>query len=376
MWLVLPSLQSRFERIKKTLHIVRVCLTAGALVVALGGGLFSCGRRSPDVSPPTPGPPPTPSPSVSTAPGPRAPDEGVASCGRDAEAEKIVAAELVGRVQPAQTRPRAHVRVTFGCLPGSPDGPLQIDGLRAHGHGGDAVLISLDLAQDGTCAVRAVRLTPDRAPRLAGPSPALAIARAHVPEARARQALSIMRAALTAHVEVDLPAAVPGERPVVSVKGTTHDEHLEITWRGPTSVVAASSWEGYVNSLEEEKRAPLDIAWKAITDLVPANGANEAPTREEVRLLARLWKSESRRGPWVKDALLGFAAVLGSAAAAPEAIAALDSPRERTRILAVNALATATGRDLRRTSDGKLRPLADVVTAYKGLKDLPAPNGP
>ena len=376
MWLVLPSLRGRFERIEKTLHIVRARLTAGALVVALGSGLFSCGRRSPDVSPPTPAPPPAPASSVSTAPTPRPPDEGVAPCARDPEAEKIVAAELVRRVQPAHAQPRAHVRVTFGCLPGSTNGPLQIDGLRAQSHGGNAVMMSLDLAQDGTCAVRAVRLTPDRAPRLGGPPPALAIARAHVPEARARQALSIMRAALTAQVEVDLPAAVRGERKVVSVKVTTHDEHLEITWRSPASGVAASSWEGDVNSLDEEKRAPLDIAWKAIADLVPPTGGNEAPSREEVRLLARLGKSESHRGPWVKDALLGFAAVLGSPDAAPEAIAALDSPHGRTRILAVNALAIATGRDLRRTSDGKPRPLADVVTAYKELKDVPAPSGP
>ena len=279
-------------------------------------------------------------------------------------------------MQPAQTQPRAHVRVTFGCLPASTNGPLQIDGLRAHGHAGNAVLVSLDLAQDGTCAVRTVHLTPDRAPRLAGPPPALAITRVHVPEARARQALSIMRAALTAQVDVDLPPAVPGERQVVSVKATTHDEHLEVTWRSAASVVAASSWEGYVNSLAEEKRAPLDIAWKAIADLVPATGGNEAPTREEVRLLARLWKSESRRGSWVKDALLELAAALGSPDAAPEAIAALDSPHGRTRILAVNALAIATGRDLRRSSDGKARPLADVVAAYKGLKDVPAPSGP
>src|SRR4051812_22514703 len=168
---------------------VRARLTAGALVVVLGGGLFSCARRSPDVSPP----PPAPAPAASTQPEPRAPDEGAAPCPRDAEAEKIVAAELVRRIQPAQAQPRAHVRVTFGCLPASTNGPLQIDGFRAHGHGGNAVLISLDLAQDGTCAVRTVHLTPDRAPSLAGPPPALAITRAHVPEARARHALSLMR---------------------------------------------------------------------------------------------------------------------------------------------------------------------------------------
>jgi len=108
-------------------------LTAGALVVALLGGLLSCARRSPDVS----APPPAPAPAVSTAPEPRPPDEGAASCPRDAEAEKIVAAELVRRVQPAQARPRAHVRVTFGCLPAGTNGPLQIDGFRAHGHAGN-----------------------------------------------------------------------------------------------------------------------------------------------------------------------------------------------------------------------------------------------
>jgi hypothetical protein len=45
----------------------------------------------------------------------------------------------------------------------------------------------------------------------------------------------------------------------------------------------------------------------------------------------------------------------------------LEAPQPDVRILAVNALAVATGRDLRRNPAGTLRPLDAVVADYKAL---------
>ena len=344
----------------------RARLTRGVLVVVLGIAC-ACHRRPAAAAPPVqvvPAPRP-PNPDLAPVPPPPRRD-GDGACARDADAEGIVGAEIVRRVEEARAQSRARARVTFICTPIAPgNGTLHVDGLRAHGHGGNAVLVSLELARDGAGDVRSVRLTPERSPVLGAPPPLLGVARAHVDAERARKALSLVRAALGARIEIDLPAPVAGQTQSVSVRATTHHEHIELAIRGADAPGASDYWEGYVNSLDEQKRAPLDIAWKALADLLPTTFTTDAPASEDKLLFSRVWKSGTRRGDWVDDALLGFAASLGDAGIAPSATAALGSPHVHTKILAVNALAAATGRDVRRNAAGKPRPLADVVADYQ-----------
>jgi hypothetical protein len=270
-------------------------------------------------------------------------------------------------VETARAQPRARARVTFSCTAAALAGAVHVDGLRVHGHGGNAVQINLDLTPDGG-QVRAVRLTGVRNPTLGAPPPGVGVAHAHVTPERARQVLSLVRVALAAHVEVDLPPLVAGEVQSVSVKASTHDEHIEVAVGTDGARLNVGVWEGYVNTLAEEKRAPLDIAWKAVSDLLPATFDGAVAAREDRAVFTRLWAMETPRAEWVRDALLGLAATLGDASVAIGATQALGSRHVRTQILAVNALAAATGNDLRRTAAGNVRPLADVVSDYQRLQ--------
>jgi|GEM_PF-3626329 len=340
----------------------------GLLVLVWAGIGCACERRPAAASPPTAG---GGASALSSAGGAHPPKAAAPVCAHDDEAERLVAAELIRRVEEARSQPRVRARVTFPCVPAvAVDAPVHVDGLRAHGHGGNATLISLDMAAEGG-DVRAVRLTSDRNPKLDGPPPAITVARAHVEPERARKALFLVRAALAARVEVALPPPVAGETQSVSVKATTHDEHIEIVLRGPEAERTSDTWEGYVNSLAEEKRAPLDIAWTAIADLLPVTFADVAAVPPDRQLFSRMWQSEAPRADWVRDALLGLAAALGDGEVVAAATAALDSKHVRTRILAVNALAAVTGRDLRRTAAGGARPLSEVVADYRRLRAAP-----
>jgi hypothetical protein len=135
-------------------------------------------------------------------------------------------------------------------------------------------------------------------------------------------------------------------------------------------VLSRGQWQGYVSSLDEPKRAPLDLAWQALFDLVPGPFVAAVPEVEEQRLFARTWPSKQRRFEWVTDDLLQLAAALGTASLTQSLLAELESPSMRRRTLAVNALATATGRDLRRDAAGAIRPVTAIAEAYR--REFPA----
>ena len=82
---------------------------------------------------------------------------------------------------------------------------------------------------------------------------------------------------------------------------------------------------------------------------------------------ARLWPSDHPRRPWVHRELLRWRRRWPFRKWPATSLPTLDAPQPDLRILAVNALAVATGRDLRRDAAGTLRPLDAVVADYKTM---------
>jgi len=128
------------------------------------------------------------------------------------------------------------------------------------------------------------------------------------------------------------------------------------------------AWQGYLGTGGAEVRVPNQIAWRILTEASLEGAASEEPDPEDRTLLSKTW-SQSTEGferPWYATrALLEFASRAGSADVLPFVLEQLDSKDSDFRSLAVDAIASITGLDLRRGPDGAARPLDEVVTAYR-----------
>ncbi|MFL5306499.1 MAG: hypothetical protein ACJ8F1_14880 [Polyangia bacterium] len=280
------------------------------------------------------------------------------SCLHDARAEELVRREI-GRRMRRYVEQGQRVTVSFDCQPHAL--PWSLAALRTHGHAGGMTLLSVEAADDHTIVVRAARTV--RQPAELGKPAALVFGHASLIGSRAQAALATARAALAAHVTVaDAPAS--GGVISSSVVMSDDDEDLELETMdaaGPRQ----RHWDGYVGSRTERDRAPVELAWAAFSSALPARFAAEGPNPLDRRSFARLWPADHPRRPWVHLELLSMAATLAVPEMARDIARDLDAPQPDLRILAVNALAVATGRDLRRDAAGALRPLDAVVADYK-----------
>jgi hypothetical protein len=296
-------------------------------------------------------------------------DTAAGACLHDARAEGVVR-RGIGRRMRRYLEPGQRVEVAFDCQRGA--GPWSLSGLRTHGHAGGVTLLSVDARDGDSVVVRAARSA--RQPAKLGKPPVVVFAQTSLTRRAARAPLATALAALAAHVTVTEPPASRGAMSS-SVTLSDDDEDLELRiMEGATP--QPRHWDGYVGSAGEPDRAPLEIAWDALSSTLPARSAAAGPDALDRLTFSRLWVPDHRRRPWVHREMLSLAPVLAAAPDAAQPVAPdmardigadLDAPDPELRILAVNALAAVTGRDLRRDATGQVRPLDAVVVDYKAI---------
>jgi hypothetical protein len=286
-------------------------------------------------------------------------------CTHDTALEAAVSGTLRKKVQDIQPNPRARIEITFGCPAVSE--PHQITALLAHGHGGFVSVFDLDHGSGGAVEARALRLQPTATPTLGGPPPKLAAATIRPGDEAVRQALAFATTALASTIRIELPPPAPGKAQTIAARATTHDEALEIHLAGRGGQSAVRRWSGYVDSTHAAERVPLEVAWEALWGLTSGRLPSEPTDVADRAVFRRLLEDDGPRPGFLKDGLLEMGALLATRPVVPALTPFLQAPSKRTVTLAVNALATATGTDLRHDARGALRPLADVAAAYRAL---------
>ena len=224
-------------------------------------------------------------------------------------------------------------------------------------------MLSVDWKAPDLLVVRALRSSPSPAAMgkpvlLTSTERTIGGQRAQAVMARARAALAA-RATLT---EVRQAAGVISS----SVTMTDDDEALEIC-TADNADRPCRSWTGCASSLTEAERAPLTLLWDTFSSLLPAPAPSGPPTELDRWALHRVWFASSDRRAWVHRELLRLASSVDVPGLAPALAPDLDAADPEVRILAVNALASATRKDFRRDSRGVLRPIEAVIADYRAL---------
>jgi hypothetical protein len=289
-----------------------------------------------------------------------------AGCVHDSALEAAVTRALKKKVRDIEPTRGAEIEIAIGC-PVVPDA-RHVTALAAHGHGGflSALDLDVDHGPGNVGEVRALRLQPAAAPALGGPPAKISWAVARPRDEAVRHALAFASTALASTIRVVEPPP-HGAAHSVAVVATTHDEALEIHVAGRGGQSWSRRWDGYVDSMHAGERVPLEVAWEALWGLAGGQVRSAPPDDAQRAAFLRLIEGDSQRPRLVNDGLLEAGAVLATRAVVPSLTPFLQASSERTRTLAVNALATATGTDLRRDATGAVRPLADVVAAYRAL---------
>jgi len=119
---------------------------------------------------------------------------------------------------------------------------------------------------------------------------------------------------------------------------------------------------------------PLEIAWNMLSEALPTHGLSNSPEPEDQVLLRDVWAEYSDPPAFVEQAFLALAAYAGSKSVLEYVVPTLANELPATQVLAVNALAAIPGWDVRRTEDGMLRPLSEVVAEYQ--RECNAPTVP
>jgi hypothetical protein len=290
------------------------------------------------------------------------PPGGDASCAHDPAIEGEVAAAIEQRAQSFKTEADVRFETAFECPRLA--APRTMVGLRSHGHGGAIELLSATADAADHVDLRSVTLVGrDGEPTLDGPPPTVLYARASVGGDRARHALAFARAALAARVARIAPP--PGEK--VGVGGlsmSSDDEEVELRTRGFRAQDLARQWQGYVGSETVAEQLPIELAFTALTSLLPTAAPSGAEDADR-ELLDDAWTSPFPHDFWIAERLLDLGSVLGGENARHRAFAALRSPRETERVVAARGMAAITKHDFIHDAHGAVRPLAAVVADYE-----------
>jgi hypothetical protein len=326
-----------------------------------------------------------------------------ATCARAAEAparfEELRAPEGSCRTAPAQVTREVRAKIRKRWMRQSPKGRLEIrdgcDRLGAHpssvvvesssGHGGSLTLARLDRQADG--AYDLVLLEYNHYARVAGKDdsdPWQADSSGPLVVHRGRFDAVVMaplleRLRVAAHVEIEEHEPPPRKDGLLltGASFSSHDYHVALRLADDRGHGLQRVFAGYASSGDDQKHGvPLAIADEALDTLLhdPAVrssftelGADDPAARD---LFARVFWAARARGDdygywYVRERLLGMAALLGSAQHVPALVDQLrvtgEHSVERSRILAVNAIAALTGYDVRHDAGGKPRPPARVV---------------
>jgi hypothetical protein len=282
-------------------------------------------------------------------------------CAHDVAAERAVQVVLDKDMASLGGDSKLPLRLAlrFDCQP--EPASWQLSAVRMHHFNDDAVaMMSIDVHDTDRIAARAIRTvvweanTSDR-------QLDVTFDRVVVQGKAAQRALAYARAALATRVTVvQPPSGTYGA-------GTSDDQDIEMRI-GSNGADQSRRWAGFTDSDDEPSRAPLEQAWDALWQLFSDRFEQGPPEESDKRLFALMWAADSGRPEWAHFRLVELAAVLGTPDLARPIARDLDvTTNAEYRTFAVNALASLTGKDLRRDRTGVLRPLDDIVRDYKSL---------
>jgi hypothetical protein len=277
-------------------------------------------------------------------------------------AEQQASNRLVARVRELEGREDAAVAVDFRACAGVPVRALL---LHTERHADAITLLELDL-RGATPHTRLAQVQSPIAPGLADPPPQLETADVELEVAVARAALTDVWLAARARITIAEPTAPSGEIALRPLRMTSRDNSYALRVQTDQDVICARTHHGYGSNLDAPEQVPLQFAWEVMYRLAPT--AQPIAAADAVReAIFDVWPEHRLQPAWQLPRLLALAAALPSerliARIAPE----LDATDDETRIAAVNALAVATGRDLRRVDDGAPTGLDEIVSAYKAI---------
>lgn len=213
--------------------------------------------------------------------------------------------------------------------------------------------------------LHAIRLETSARPVLGAERPPVGVAHRRLKRAELVRVFDWVRTTLAARVSVERPPPSGDTIELGNLVTTSNDELIEVRAIDAEAHSDGRRWQGYVNNLDEGERAALELGWEGLTKLLPKWSVEQRGDSETRSLLTEAWRTESERPGWTQDRLLELAASIGGPELIPTVGRELESPDERRRILAINALAQLTGKDLRRDAEGRVRPLPEVVADYK-----------
>lgn len=237
--------------------------------------------------------------------------------------------------------------------------------LRAYGYGGSVEAFHVERSADGRVALAGLRLTPSRQPSVAGPPEQVETAIGELGSEAGTKAFERIGMSLRARAEACLPTPAGNSIFFRSVRASSTRQSLAITLSDAKGRRVERRWAGASNNLNAPDRAPLELVLRAISEGLHAWSSSSGNPPGMGPLLVDLWPQPSRESEDAVEPFLELAAVIGSPELAERIAPALESKDERLQILAVNALAKSIGKDLRRGRDGELRPLPEIVAAYR-----------
>jgi len=254
--------------------------------------------------------------------------------------------------------PDLQVRVTFGCTPlGSP--PTRAWALQVFGHGGSARLFGVKRSAAGAYVANGMRVLLHD-----GGTPTVELLAQELPLRAVDEKLELIQAALRATASAVFPKANNSEplrlRPL-SV--TTSDVFERMRLEDARGISLDRAWAGYPGT-DQPDRLAIDLALQHLEQLVPQRFAARPATDDDRQLLLEAW--ESGELPWFADApLLALAGSMGTPELLDKIMTRLGSSHSDVQRLAVDALASITGWDVRNDRDGGVRGLSEVVADYQ-----------
>ena len=279
-----------------------------------------------------------------------------------ADVERVVSQDLTRAMQGFGAP--IPVTVGFDCSPIA-EPPLTAMGIEVTGHLGFAARAAgFGVDRDGALVLRTIH-TQDAGANGANTPANVVVRRRRVEASQASRSLDRTRAALAANIQKKPPT--PTKDGLTSEFSTLTNVRvsLEVYLNDARGHHAERSYSGPMGSFRAEERLPVALAWQALTEMAPGESAPQAVEDLDRELLYAVWKQTSERTWFAERALLQMATIAGSPPLIPLVVPALDSDEPTVQALAVAALASASGWDVRRDANGNERPLADVVNDYK-----------
>jgi hypothetical protein len=269
--------------------------------------------------------------------------------------------QLTTRARELEGRDDAIVRVEHAASDHSPTCALM---LYSEIHAHTVELLELD-AQPGNAILRRTRVEIPLEPSLSDDPPALEQSEIALRADAAHDHLAALWSLASVNLEISLPEPEPGQIALRALRTTSlqHSYVLRVQSDGPA--LRERRYAGSTSNLAAPELVPLELAWQILSEPAPT-WQRTSTTETASRALTDIWPTTPSE-PWELSRFLSLAYALPSPQLTAQLLNALDSPDPSVTTLAVNALAAATGQDLRRNPDGTIRSLSEIVTAYRHL---------